>query len=107
MRLIKLCETDLQKAYELQSSFLPNENVFMNPAFGYTYEQFLAYVKACEGYSKGQGLPEGYVPDTRFVLEDDDGNYVGIFNLRHRLNDRRIEKELSGFRLIKFCRTAA
>lgn len=87
MKLIKLWETDLKKAYELQSSFDLDENGFMNPAFGYTYEQFLAYVKACEGYSKGEGLPEGYVPDTRFVLEDDAGNYVGIFNLRHRLND--------------------
>ena len=31
-------------------------------------------------------LPEGFVPDTTYVLEDE-GNYVGVFNFRHYLND--------------------
>lgn len=32
-------------------------------------------------------MPEGHVPDTVYVLEDDSEGYVGIVKLRHRLND--------------------
>ena len=35
----------------------------------------------------GLNLKEGFVPDTIFVLVDDNENYVGIFNLRHYLNE--------------------
>lgn len=35
----------------------------------------------------GIGLPDGYVPATKYVLINDEGSYVGIFNIRHRLND--------------------
>ena len=31
-------------------------------------------------------MPEGFVPDTTYVLVDE-GKYVGVFNLRHCLND--------------------
>ena len=87
MRLIKLWEADLEKAYKLQNSFKQDENGFINAAYGYTLEQFAEYVELCQSYSKGEKLPEGYVQDTRFVLEDEDGNYTGIFNLRHCLNE--------------------
>ena len=87
MRLIKLWEADLEKAYKLQNSFKQDENGFINAAYGYTLEQFAEYVELCQSYSKGEKLPEGYVQDTRFVLEDEDGDYTGIFNLRHCLNE--------------------
>ena len=32
-------------------------------------------------------MPEGHVPDTVYVLENDEGDYVGIVNLRHCLNE--------------------
>lgn len=86
MRLVKLWDADLRKAYELQSSFDKDENGFVNAAFGLSFEEFQKYVEMREGYSRGIGLPEGYVPDTVYILEDQD-NYVGIFNLRHYLND--------------------
>ncbi|MDO4312770.1 MAG: GNAT family N-acetyltransferase [Eubacteriales bacterium] len=87
MRLVKLWEADLKKAYELQCSFEENEHGFVNSAYGYTYSQFIYYVEKCRAYSMGADLPEGYVPCTVFVLADDEGQYVGIFNLRHCLND--------------------
>lgn len=87
MRLIPLWEADLPKAYDLQMSFPEQETGFVNTAFGLSFEQFTAYVKSREERSRGVGLPEGYVPDTVYILEDDQGNYVGIFNLRHYLND--------------------
>ncbi len=87
MKLIKLWEADLEKAYRLQTSFGPNENGFINNAYGYTLAEFLDYVKKCENTSLGIDLPENYVPATVFILENDGHEYVGIFNLRHKLNE--------------------
>ena len=87
MRLIKIWESDLEKAYALQNSFQEDEHGFVNRAYGYSFEEFVNYVEGCKNHSMGIDLPAGFVPDTVFVLEDDDENYVGIFNLRHYLND--------------------
>lgn len=87
MRLVKLWEADMEKAYKLQSSFKEDENGFVNAAYGYTYPEFLDYAERKRQHSKGKELPEGYVPDTVFLLADDGDNYVGIFNLRHCLNE--------------------
>ncbi|SJZ98281.1 GNAT family N-acetyltransferase [Anaerorhabdus furcosa] len=87
MKLIKLWEANLEKAYALQSSFEKDENGFMNIAYGFTLDEFKEYVKKREKSSLGIDLAEGYVPDTVFVLVDDEENYVGIFNLRHYLNE--------------------
>lgn len=86
MRLIKLWDADLKKAYELQGAFAANENGYINTAFGLSFEEFQTYVKTREGYSRGIDLPEGHVPDSVYILEDN-GVYTGIFNLRHCLND--------------------
>lgn len=87
MLLIPLWDVDLDKAYELQRSFPPEENGFVNAAYGMTREEFAQYVEMQKGYSQGRGLPEGYVPCTIYVLVDDQNNYVGLFSLRHCLND--------------------
>lgn len=86
MQLIKLWETDLKKAYELFQTFPQDENGFMNVAYGMEFDEFEILVKKCKDASLGIGLPEGYVPDTKYVLEDY-GNYVGIFNFRHFLTE--------------------
>lgn len=87
MRLVPLWEADEERAYDLQMSFLPEENGFVNTARGLDREGFGAYVQLRKRNSQGLDLPEGYVPDTVYVLENDDGDYVGLVNLRHRLND--------------------
>ncbi len=87
MNLIKLWDADLTKAYALQNTFKQDENGFINAAFGYTFDEFIEYVDLCHRYSLGIGLPEHFVPATVFILVDDEGNYVGLFNLRHCLND--------------------
>lgn len=87
MELIEIWKADLGKAYELQNSFEKNETGFENRAYGYNFDEFCEYVSECEKHSRGLDLPEGYVPDTVFILEDDEENYVGIFNLRHFLNE--------------------
>jgi len=86
VKLLKLWEADLHKLYELQSSFEADENGFMNFAYGFTLEQYADYVQLKKRHEQGIDLPDGYVPDTAYVLVDKD-HYVGLFNLRHYLND--------------------
>ena len=48
-----------------------------------------SFAETIEGFdkqSRGEGLPEGWVPGTtRFLVHD--GKILGLFNLRHRLTD--------------------
>lgn len=87
MRLIPLREADEERAYDLQKSFAPNENGFVNGAYGLSRQAFSEFVQLRKKKSQGLDLPEGHVPDTVYVLEDDSEGYVGIVKLRHRLND--------------------
>lgn len=87
MKLIKIWEADIDKAYDLQSSFDKDENGFCNDAYGLSKEEYINYLKQCQNNSLGINLKDAYVPDTKYILIDDEGNYVGIFNLRHKLND--------------------
>ena len=86
MKLIKLWEADFDRAYEFQNTFVQDENGFINAAYGFSREEFQEYVKLRKQNSEGVNLPEGFVPDTVYLLETE-GEYVGIFNLRHRLTE--------------------
>lgn len=84
MKLVKIWETDSRKAYEFYLNIDKNETDI--EAFGNNFEEFLNYLEEKRFHSKGEKLPNGYVPDTHYLLEVD-GNYVGLFRLRHELND--------------------
>ncbi len=86
MELIRVQDSDYEKTYALYMTFSENEHGYINNVYGYTYEQFLDWIEMKRNWSLGKDLPEGFVPDTTFVLSDD-GTYVGVFNLRHCLND--------------------
>ncbi len=86
MKLIRVQDSDFKQAYALFMTFREVENGFMNAAYGLDFEGFLNWIEKKRKWSEGKELPEGFVPDTTYVLEDD-GAYVGIFNLRHCLND--------------------
>ena len=45
MRLIPLWEADEQRAYDLQMSFRPEENGFINSAYGLSRQAFSGYVQ--------------------------------------------------------------
>ncbi|HIY59900.1 MAG TPA: GNAT family N-acetyltransferase [Candidatus Eisenbergiella pullistercoris] len=87
MKLIKLWEADLDRTYALQNSFPKEKNGFINEACGLSREEFKEYVQRREANSRGLQLPDGFVPSTVYILENEDGEYVGIFNFRHCLND--------------------
>ena len=86
MELIRVQDSDYRKTYELYMSFPENDNGYVNNVYGYSYEQFLEWIEMKRNWSEGKCLPEGFVADTTYVLSDN-GTYVGVFNLRHYLND--------------------
>lgn len=86
MELVRVQDSDFEKAYDLFMTFKQDENGFVNCVYGYDYNQFLEWVEKKRNWTDGIDLPEGFVPDTTFLLCDD-GKYVGVFNLRHYLND--------------------
>lgn len=78
---------DFEKEYFFITNTPLDENGFTNPAFGCSKEDFKNQI--LPGYinaSKGIGLQDGYVPETEFFLWNDDV-IVGIFRVRHYLND--------------------
>ncbi|MBP5594800.1 MAG: GNAT family N-acetyltransferase [Pseudobutyrivibrio sp.] len=86
MELVRVQDSDYKKTYELYMTFPEDENGYINNVYGYDYDQFLEWIELKRKWSKGEELPEGFVPDTTYVLVDE-GKYVGVFNLRHCLND--------------------
>lgn len=86
---------DLKKAnledWEKEFAFyvqLPSyENGFTNVDYDVPKDQFLRNVlPKLIDYDKGIGLPAGYVPETSYFLWDEQ-EIVGLFRLRHTLND--------------------
>ena len=64
-----------------------DENGLVSDWTGISREEFVtAALPKMLAFSKGEGLPEGYVPDTTFFLWNE-GEIVGQFRLRHHLND--------------------
>ena len=88
MRLVEVWQADPERAFDLFAAFPADECGFENPAAGMDRERFAAYVRELRDQSMGVGLQDGWVPSTKYVLVADDGDYVGIFNLRHRLTER-------------------
>lgn len=78
---------DAEKEYYFIAELPENENGFTNCYF--KVEKDVFYQKVLPqiiDFSKGIGLPEGYVPETSFFLWDED-QIVGLFRVRHELND--------------------
>lgn len=78
---------DLEKEFEFITNIPKNENGFTNPHFNCSKEDFKNrilpnYIK----FSNGIDLPENWVPETEYFLWDDN-QIVGLFRLRHFLND--------------------
>lgn len=78
---------DMEKEYEYITNLPENENGFTNGYYGVSREEF--ETKVLPNFidsSKGIGLPPGYVAGTKYFLWKDDV-IVGLFRLRHELNE--------------------
>lgn len=85
--LKKINLEDAEKEYALTQKIPKSENGYENPAAGATFEEFVSeIIPRWLDYDQGKNLPEGRVPDTCYFLWADD-TPVGIFKLRHYLND--------------------
>ena len=81
---------DIEKEYLFVCVIPVDENGFTNQWHGCTREEFDEVVRKRMAYSKGEELPEGYVPETFFYLWKEDV-IVGEFRIRHFLCESLIE----------------
>lgn len=78
---------DIEKEYLFTTEQPADENGFTNKYEGVSREEFEKVVlPRLINNSKGIDLPEGHVPGTEFFLWEDD-EIVGLFRIRHELND--------------------
>ena len=85
---MKLKMLDLEQAgkvYEYVSAMPRNENGFATEFAGCTREEFERLVERAEKARRGEGLPEGWVPQTQYILWNDEDIPVGMFHFRQHL----------------------
>ncbi len=85
--LKKVNEQDAQEEYVYITNLPADENGFTNRYYGISEEDFMQKaLPEMIHFSNGVGLPEGFVPETDFFLWEDN-HIVGMFRIRHFLND--------------------
>ena len=85
--LKKINLDDVDEEYKAIQIMPKDENGFENEFYNVSKEDFKNIViPRLLRNSEGLDLPEGYVPQTYYFLWDDD-RIVGLFKLRHYLND--------------------
>ena len=78
---------DIEQEYLFTTEQPTDENGFTNKYEGVSREEFEKVVlPRLINNSKGIDLPEGHVPGTEYFLWNDD-EIVGLFRIRHELND--------------------
>lgn len=78
---------DIEKEYEYITNLPKNENGFFNTDYNCSKEDFEKIIlPRYIDNAKGVNLVEGRVPSTEYFLWNDD-EIVGLFRLRHYLND--------------------
>ena len=85
--LKKVNYEDADEEYKAIKKMPAIENGFENKYYNVTKDEFInEVIPRLLKNSEGIDLPDGYVPDTYFFLWDDD-KIVGLFKIRHCLND--------------------
>jgi len=78
---------DAGKLYEFINAMPADENGFTNPRLGLTADEFREkIIPQMLSYSKGENLPEGFVPET-FLFLWHEGEIIGEFRIRHHLTE--------------------
>ena len=96
---------DIEKEYLFIRDMPIDENGMTNEWYGISREEFEDIaLKQMIAFSKGEDLPEGYVPETYLFLWDDD-EIVGHFRIRHYLCESlRVGAGHIGYCIKKECR---
>ena len=83
-----VCYEEREKIYSLLSGIDKNDNGYMNEFAEMTKEEFLTKgIQLLLDWSNGKNLYENFVPITFYFLYDNENNIVGVYKLRHYLND--------------------
>lgn len=85
MELLEIWRADAQRSYALVQAMPREENGFENKARGMDFGEYAEELLRLEDEAAGRNLAPGRVAATKFVIVDDEGDYVGILNLRHAL----------------------
>ena len=76
---------DIDQEYAFMCAMPADENGLTNPWHGISRQDFEARaLREMIAYSRGENLPEGFVPETFLFLWRDD-EIIGQFRIRHRL----------------------
>lgn len=80
-------EIDAKKEWKYTSELPEDENGFTNNYHGIGWEEYRDDVlPRIIGWAEGKDLPENFVPQTTYFLWDEE-EIVGLFRIRHYLND--------------------
>ena len=83
-----VCYEEREKIYSLLSGIAKNDNGYSNEFAEMTKEEFLSKgIQLLLDWSNGKNLYENFVPTTFYFLYDNEKNIVGVYKLRHFLND--------------------
>jgi len=84
----KLSLDDGEDIYQMLQSIPANENGFMNPVNGKSYDEFKEWLVRAMGNSLQEGVIDGWkVPETTYWMYVD-GKPVGYGKIRHFLTDK-------------------
>ncbi len=91
MAVEKLTSDMGEDIYNFFQSMPKETEEFTNHAFGMNYEEYKEWLVKMEESSNGMNLPDNYVPQTMFILYEED-TPVGVAKVRRRLNEELIKK---------------
>ena len=86
LSLEEIQNVELEESYRCYMSFEKDENGFINDAYGMSLDEYALFVQKCHRESKGIGLPDWKVPQTVYILMQNN-TAIGIFKVRHCLNE--------------------
>ncbi len=87
LEIRKLCIDDGRDIYEMLQEIPANENGFINPVKGKTFDEYKEWLKKSAESSKQDGVVDGWkVPQTIFWFFENN-NPVGFGKVRHYLTD--------------------
>ena len=64
IKLIQITPFDGEQYYEMLQHIGRQENDFTNPVHDMNYKEFKVWLKQQDDWSRGENLPQGYVPQT-------------------------------------------
>ena len=91
LNLRRLSPKDGRDVYDLLQALPADENGFMNPTSGLSYDQYKDWLRCAAARSEQVGVIDGKVPETIFWLYED-GIPVGMGKVRHLMTEALLEK---------------